>query len=329
MWFRGWLVLLFVLILGACNDEIQLSKGNIGRLNDSGIVMGHFSKDGTKLVTFDNLKQIQVWNVADQQVEFTVPKDKTPEFVRDIALSEDLQMLVIASETELAFWSLSKGKLVTKVAFGGVTPGAVITAIAISPKNDKAIVAMADGTINMADLHTQINNRFAPHSRSVQHVFWDDKGELFVTGAQDGKLALWKFGSAEPIFMKEFDHRVTSVAVRDDFSALFASDALNEQVVTSLTDGQSISELQYMSRFKVFRKALFIKGSELLATSSSKSHLSIWNTQSGEELGTWQINFVHDGATIVDMYAADRHTLLTLSSDGILEAWTLNALAQR
>ncbi|MCG7534079.1 hypothetical protein [Pseudoalteromonas sp. OOF1S-7] len=329
MWLRGMLVLICVLVLSACNEEIQLSKGNVGRLNDSGIVMGHFSKDGTKLVTFDNQKQIQVWDVATQQTEFTVPEDKTPEFVRDIALSEDLQMLVIASETELAFWSLSKGKLVTKVAFGGVTPGAVITAMAISPKNDKAIVAMADGTINMADLHTQINNRFAPHSRPVQHVFWDDKGELFVTGAQDGKLALWKFGSAEPIFMKEFDHRVTSVAVRDDFSALFASDALNEQVVTSLADGQSISELQYMSRFKVFRKALFIKGSKLLATSSSKSHLSIWNTQSGEELGTWQISFIHDGATIVDMYAADNHTLLTLSSDGILEAWTLNALAQR
>ncbi|TMP39527.1 beta-propeller domain-containing protein [Pseudoalteromonas rubra] len=329
MWLRVLLTTLCVVFLIACSEDVQLSKGSVGRLNESGIALGHFSKDGSKLVTFDNQKQIQVWDVATQRVEFTVPQAKTPGFVRDVALSEDLQMLVIASETELAFWSLDKGKLVTKVAFGGVTPGAVITAMAISPKNDKAIVAMADGTINMADLHTQINNRFAPHSRPVQHVFWDEKGELFVTGAQDGKLALWKFGSAEPIFMKEFDHRVTSVAVSEDFSELFASDALNEQVVTSLTDGQSISELQYMSRFKVFRKALFIRGSELLATSSSKSHLSIWNTQNGEELGTWQISSVHDGATIVDMYAADRNSLLTLSSDGILEAWTLNALAQR
>ncbi|AOT10468.1 WD40 repeat domain-containing protein [Pseudoalteromonas luteoviolacea] len=320
---------LLMLFLTGCEDEILLSKGTISQLGNKGVLIGHFSQDGSKLVTVDSTNTLTVWDSKSMTELFSVPKDKMPELSRDVVLSKDNNMLIVVGDNLLQFWSLSTEKLVTKVSFTGVSGYAHITSVSLSPSMDKIIVAMSDGTVNMAHLHTQVNNQFAPHSRPVMHVEWDDKGELFLTAAQDGKLALWQFGSPEPVFTKEFNHRVTSLAVRKDFSEFFVSDALDNQVIASLIDGADKSELKYMARFKVFRKALFIEKSRLLATSSSKSQLTIWDTQSGNELGTWQINTVNSGATIVDMYAPTKEKLVTLSSDGLLEEWALNMLANR
>ncbi|MBQ4834986.1 WD40 repeat domain-containing protein [Pseudoalteromonas luteoviolacea] len=321
--------IIIVLILAGCEDDISLSNGTVNQLGDKGILIGHFSQDGTKLVTVDSSNSLSVWNSDTRAPEFTVPQDKMPDMVREVVLSKDNNMLIVVGDNQLRFWSLTSKKLVTKVNFTGVSGYGYISSVALSPAMDKIVVAMSDGTVNMAHLHTQVNNQFAPHSRPVMHVEWDDKGELFLTAAQDGKLALWRFGSPEPVFTKEFNHRVTSLAVRNDFSEFFVSDALDNQVIASLIDGADKSELKYMARFKVFRKALFIEQSRLLATSSSKSQLTIWDTKSGNELGTWQINTVNSGATIVDMYAPSKEKLVTLSSDGLLEEWALNMLANR
>ncbi|KZN46151.1 WD40 repeat domain-containing protein [Pseudoalteromonas luteoviolacea] len=321
--------LLLVLLLVGCDDEVKLSQGTISQLGDKGVLIGHFSQDGSKLVTIDSTNALTVWDSSSMEALFTVPQDKMPDLTREVVLSKDNNMLIVVGDNQLKFWSLATKKLVTKVNFSGVSGYAHITSVALSPSMDKIIVAMSDGTVNMAHLHTQVNNQFAPHTRPVMHVEWDAKGELFMTAAQDGKLALWRFGSPDPVFTKEFNHRVTSLAVRKDFSEFFVSDALDNQVIASLIDGADKSELKYMARFKVFRKALFIEKSGLLATSSSKSQLTIWDAKSGNELGTWQINTVNSGATIVDMYAPSKEKLVTLSSDGLLEEWALNMLANR
>ncbi|KZN69248.1 WD40 repeat domain-containing protein [Pseudoalteromonas luteoviolacea] len=328
MLFRLIVIIASVLLVG-CDDDVVLSKGTLDKLGNNGVLIGHFSADGSKMVTVDSTNSLHVWEMNSRTSEFSVPQEKMPELVREVVLSQDNTMLIVVGDNQLQFWSLPKQKLVTKVTFNGVSGYAHITSVALAPTMDKIVVAMSDGTVNMANLHTQVNNQFAPHSRPVMHVQWDDKGEMVMTAAQDGKLALWQFGSPEPLFTKEFSHRVTSLAVRRDFSEFFVSDALDNQVIASLLDGANKSELKYMARFKVFRKALFIEQSAYLATSSSKSHLTIWDTKSGNELGTWQIDTLNAGATIVDMYAPSREKLVTLSSDGLLEEWALNMLATK
>ncbi|WP_244951625.1 WD40 repeat domain-containing protein [Pseudoalteromonas luteoviolacea] len=326
MLFRLFIFIATLLLVG-CDEDVALSKGTLDQLGNSGVLIGHFSADGSKLVTVDGTNVLHVWETSNRVREFTVPKDKMPDLVREVVISQDNSMLIVVGDNELQFWSLPKQKFVTKVSFNGVSGYAYITSVALAPTMDKIVVAMSDGTVNMANLHTQVNNQFAPHTRPVMHVQWDDKGEMVMTAAQDGKLALWQFGSPEPVFTKEFNHRVTSLAVRRDFSEFFVSDALDNQVIATLLDGADKSELKYMARFKVFRKALFIEQSAYLATSSSKSHLTIWDTKSGNEIGTWQIDTLNAGATIVDMYAPSREKLVTLSSDGLLEEWALNMLA--
>ncbi|WP_440053222.1 WD40 repeat domain-containing protein [Pseudoalteromonas sp. T1lg65] len=325
--FRALVFSLLTLVVG-CGSQVELSQGIESQLSSSGVILGHFSEDGEWIVTVDESAKISIFDELRQEI-FSVPKDKVKLPVMEVLLSNDKNMLVVAGENLVSIWSVEKKKLVTNIPFAGVSPLASISAVALSSDNRRLLVAMDDGSLNMADLFTKLNNRFMPHTRPIQHLAFDNTGEKFVTGAQDGRVALWNFASPDAIYETQFDHRVTSLTVSKDGKMLFVSDGLNAQHILDFESGELLTDLKYMARFKVFRKAKFIEGSGLLATSSSKSHLSIWKYESGEEVGTWSIKTHRDGATIVDMFVADKNTLVTLNSDGILEKWALNMLAEQ
>ncbi|MEJ6474648.1 hypothetical protein [Pseudoalteromonas piscicida] len=312
-----------------CGAQPQISQGVTSQLTQNGIIIGHFSKDGAWTVTLDSNADINIFDNSDQSILFSVPKDKIKTPVKALLLSDDKKMLIVAGENLISIWSVPKQKLITNVPFAGVSPLASISSLALSHDNQRLLVAMDDGSLNMADLFTKLNNRFMPHSRPIEHLAFDKTGEYFVTGAQDGLVAMWQFASPEPVYEHQFNHRVTSLTVSSDGQRLFVSDGLNAQHVLDFESGKLLSELKYMARFKMFRKAKFISGSGLLATSSSKSHLSIWRYESGEELGTWSIHTASEGATVVDMYVPDSSTLVTLNSDGMIEKWAINLLAQK
>lgn len=327
--FRLMCVVCFACFLIGCGSQPEISKGVTSQLTQNGVIIGHFSKDGEWTVTLDGNADIQIHDNTDQSIVFKVPKDKVKTPVKALLLSDDKSMLVIAGENLISIWSVPKQKLVTNVPFAGVSPLASISSLALSHDNKRLLVAMDDGSVNMADLFTKINNRFMPHSRPIEHLAFHENAEYFVTGAQDGLVALWQFASPEPVYQHQFNHRVTSLTVSPDGKRLFVSDGLNAQHVLDFESGKLISELKYMARFKMFRKAKFISNSGLLATSSSKSHLSIWRYDSGEELGTWSIRTASEGATVVDMYVSNSSTLVTLNSDGMLETWAVNLLAEK
>ncbi|MCG9768500.1 hypothetical protein EXT48_08760 [Pseudoalteromonas sp. CO348] len=319
----------FALFLVGCGSQPEISKGVTSQLTQNGIILGHFSKDGKWSVTLDSNAEIHIYDNANQSVIFSVPKDKIKTPVKEVLLSDDKEMLIVAGENLISIWSVPKQKLITNVPFAGVSPLASISALALSHNNQRLLVAMDDGSLNMADLFTKLNNRFMPHTRPIEHLAFDNSGDYFVTGAQDGLVALWQFASPEPLYEHQFSHRVTSLTVSHDGKHLFVSDGLNAQHVLDFESGKQLSELKYMARFKMFRKAKFISDSGLLATSSSKSHLSIWRYESGEELGTWSIHTESEGATVVDMYVPNPDTLVTLNSDGMLETWAVNVLAKK
>ncbi|WP_419147125.1 WD40 repeat domain-containing protein [Pseudoalteromonas 'SMAR'] len=328
MW-RQICLLLLVSVLAACADQPEISRGVTKQLDTDGIVLGHFSKDGQWSVILDSHSQVKIFDNHANRPVFAVPKDKVKTPVTALLLSNDKNMLVIAGENLVSIWSISKQKLITNIPFAGVSPLASISALALSDDNQRLLVGMDDGSLNMADLFTKLNNRFMPHQRPIQHLAFLPGAERFISGGQDGKVAMWQFASPDALFERQFDHRITSLTISDDGHQLFISDGLNAQHVMDLEQQQQVSELHYMARFKMFRQAKFIPGSNLLATSSSKSHLSIWRYNDGEELGTWSIQAKRKGATVVDMYSPDANTLVTLNSDGILETWALNQLAQK
>ncbi|RJE72159.1 hypothetical protein BGP78_19275 [Pseudoalteromonas sp. MSK9-3] len=324
-WPVVFIALISMLLIG-CKQEVKISDGVVHSFSEEGISFGQFSDDGKLLLGVTHSDVVTLWRMDTKQVELEIPADKVIKPVKHVALSKDNSLLLIANDTTVGLWSVPARAMISKVNFSGVNAYATITALALSPHKDRLLVGMADGSINMADINTRLNNRFQPHTQPVRFLRFDTQGELYMSGALDGKVGLWQFASSDALFEQEFAHRITSLTANDDFSMLFVSDGLSAQHIKKLTSGEEVAKLTYSARFKIFRQSLFVQGGALLATSSSKSHLSVWHVGTGEEIGTWTIQTKSKGASIVAMHGDDVGELLTFNSDGMVERWNLDLL---
>ncbi|TMO52529.1 hypothetical protein CWC21_21885 [Pseudoalteromonas phenolica] len=314
-----------IIALSGCSKEVMLNQGMLTDLSEQQLISAQFSKKGKLLMMLGFDGQVTVFNADNFSVEFKVSKKDQLDGAKLAIMSTDGSTLLVANDNEVAIWSVVGKGLIGKTNFSGLQPFATISSIAISNDNDKLIIGMSDGTINMATISTRLNNRFKPHSRPVSHLLFVDN-EHYWSASQDGSLSYRVFASPEPISEQEFSHRITTLTIDEQKQRLFVSDALKTQLIRSDLNSDEYIKLQYMARFMVFRQAHFINYANLLATSSSKNHLTIWDTITGEELGTWLSHVQTPTATILAMYSNDRGELLTVNSDAMVEKWDLTQL---
>ena len=318
-------LVLFILLLTSCSKEINISLGDAHRFVDKKVMSAQFSNQGNLLLIIDFNSQAYVYNAQNYSELFKVTSDKKLENTKLGILSDDGTLLVLANDNYVAIWSLAGRVYIGKTQFLGVHDGASISSIAISKSNDKLLVGMSDGTINMATLSSRLNNRFNPHTRPVTHLKFINQNE-YLSASQDGKLALRVFASTKPVFEQEYAHRVTTMVYDDKTDRLFVSDALSSQFVSTLSEPNSSVQLKYMARFMVFRQGYFIENDKILVTTSSKNHITFWDIESGEELGTWESLATSPNATILALHSNEYGELFTLNSDAMLEKWDLSKL---
>jgi len=317
--------ILIIVSLSGCDEEVVLQQGVISDLNERQLLNAQFAKQGALLMTLDFDGQVVVLNANDFSIEFQISEKQQLEGTRHARLSTDGTILIAANENEVAIWSVAGKALVGKTSFTGLQTLATISSIAISNDNNRLIVGMSDGAINMATISTRLNNRFKPHTRPVTHLVFTDN-DHYWSASQDGLLANRVFASPEPLTEQEFSHRITTLAIDERKERLFVSDALKTQLIKSNKGQNEHVKLKYMARFMVFRQAYFINYANILATSSSKNHLTFWDTETGEEIGTWNSEVQTPTATILAMYSNDKGELLTVNSDAMVEKWDLTQL---
>lgn len=319
------LICLLVLVISGCGEDVPLSKGVISQLETNQLLSAQFSTHGNMLLVLDYDGQVAVFDANNFNLVFKPPEDEEFLGTRFAFLSEDGTKLILANDNEIAIWSLSEKKLIGQTKFSGVQQIATITAIALSHSNDRLVVGMSDGTINMATITTRLNNRFRPHTRPVTHLYFQDE-TLYWSASEDGILAQREFANPKPITEQEFAHRITTLSFDQVSEYLFVSDALKTQLIKSVKQPALSKQLQYMARFMTFRKAYFASYDNLLFTTSSKNHLSLWDIRTGEEIGTWRTQVNKPSATILSMHRNAKGELLTINSDAMVEAWDLNLL---
>lgn len=316
---------LLALVVSGCGNDVPLSKGVITLLESNQLLSAQFSSRGNVLLVLDFEGQASVFDANNFERVFKLPEEEAFLGTRFAILSDDGSKLILANDNEVAIWSLSEKKRIGKTKFNGVQPIATITAIALSSSNDRLIVGMSDGAINMATISTRLNNRFRPHTRPVTHLHFQDES-LYWSASEDGILAQREFASPKPKVEQEFAHRITTLTFDKVREQLFVSDALKTQLIKPIKQPGLSKQLQYMARFMTFRQAYFVSEEHLLFTTSSKNHLSLWDIRTGEEIGTWRTQVNKPSATILAMHTNRKGELLTINSDAMVEAWDLNSL---
>lgn len=323
----GFFFCLFSLV-GCQNEQTLFENNKVVEVSES-LLDGDFSADGKSLLLLTSENQVKLWNIEKRQIELTLPQDKLPLPIRSVILSDDASIALILGENDVSIYRLAPLEYIGKMRFEGVSPLARISSAALSKNKLRFVAGMEDGTINMAQLDTGINNSFQPHRQRVSHLLFEGNNEFVYSGSLDGQIAKWRFAEPKALYSTIYQHRITSLQFDEKHQRLFVSDGLREQIVYHSQTLTEYVKLDYMSRFKPFRQAMFDDSGKLLITAGTKNNLTFWDLMSGKEVGMWDFKVHKESASLIAMKELKGQLLYTLNTDGMIESWPLDKVLKQ
>ncbi|QPB85335.1 hypothetical protein CWC22_020125 [Pseudoalteromonas rubra] len=328
------LVLMAVMGLAGCDAPIQNSETQIVSLQQNA-VQGQFSVDGNFAILHNPGDKLAVYHINTQTLLFAVADpfsglDNAKGKILAFSLSEDNKRLAIGYRKSVELWDVEHGLQLGSVAVHPSSELAKVSALRLYSRPNLLLAGLNDGTVNLLDLDNQLVKTARFHDSKVTHVAMSGQGQSILSAGHDGLVLLYDARTMMTKRRFDFGRRITSIAHSTDQTQLFASDALNEQRIFSVySDAEYDVNLHYPERFRWFRAAAFSSDLRYLATGSTKAWWTLWDAQSGQEIGAYAIQAQSRDATVLDMHTNSQGELLTLSSDGFVELWQISTLLNR
>jgi WD40 repeat protein len=242
-----------------------------------------------------------------------------------ITFSKDKAWLALTGYWSTTLINLRSGDVVGSWHFSGIDPGATASSTSLSHHGDSALVGMTDGTVLLLNFDNSTALQYQHNTMKVLHVGYFSDDYAF-SGGIDKRWFLWDLDKNDVLLERQYRSRVTASVLDNRAQRAFISDALNSHEIIDLATHEVISELQFMERFRFFRKGLFLENGDYLMTTSPKSVVTLWHANSGEEIASWEIKRYSSEATTHAITLNKDGDVVTLSSDGVLQSWDYRAL---
>ena len=318
------IVITVLMILSGCNQAVVMkTPDNIQPLVQETLIDGVLSNDASMAVTLGRSRTLSIWDVASSQLLHQWSDDDFDETNYLLALSGNKQFLATAGKQKISVFNLETGKLDIRWPAQGFNPDASISSLFLSQTGSTILVGMNDGSITVIQRSSMTMSLFKQHSAAVNHLELSNFGQQILSTGLDGDVHIWAAYSGELISSFSRPQQITSVSYDEANRRLFIADALDNNVIIDTQTTQPISHLNYLERYRYFRQALFVNHGKNLITATSKQSVIYWDASSGEELSHWDITAYNAGTTVFSMVIKPNGKLLTLSSDGALETWSL------
>ena len=317
-------VCLFLLLFSivACNKvEPTLVASEYVNLSDTALVSADLGDDGTLSAMLDVNHRLSVWNNINKSL---IREWQASDFVEKpyyVSLANNKQRIAVAGKHHIAILSVESGDVIASWRVRGFDEHAKVSQILLSHLGDKVFIGLNEGSIAVVDIKREQRSLFNVHNTTVNQLILTNNQQSILSASFDGKAAQWLVDTGEITWQSQQRHRVTSLAFGALNDHVFVSDALDSQQIFDVNKTSSIASLKYLQRNRFFRKSLFINKDSKLVTSSSKYQLSLWDVNSGVELKTGNIRAYNFGSTVLDLARNTQGTVLSLSSDGVLEQW--------
>ncbi|GGP91744.1 WD40 repeat domain-containing protein [Shewanella ulleungensis] len=317
-------VITIMMIVSGCNQaEVMKTSDNIQQLVQETLIDGVLSNDASMAITLGRSRTLSIWDVATSQLLHQWSDDDFDETNYLLALSGNKQFLATAGKQKISVFNLETGKLDIRWPAQGFNPDASISSLFLSQTGSTILVGMNDGSITVIQRSSMTMSLFKQHSAAVNHVELSGFEQQVLSTGLDGDVHIWAAYSGELISSFSRPQQITSVSFDDANRRLFIADALDNNVIIDTQTMQSVSHLDYLERYRYFRQALFVNHGKNLITATSKQSVIYWDVSSGKELSHWDITAYNAGTTVFSMVMKPNGKLLTLSSDGALETWSL------
>jgi WD40 repeat protein len=160
------------------------------------------------------------------------------------------------------------------------------------------------------------------HAQLIKTLAISPDGSRLVSGAEDGKLALWDLRTGELISLaRVHSGAVTNVGFSPDSKYLATAGA---DGLVRLRDPRTSAERHTLRGHSgPVLMAIFSPDGKVLATASEDKTVRCWNVQTGEHLGTLQ---GHTDIVRAVAFSPDCNRLASVGRDLIVRLWDLRAL---
>lgn len=281
------------------------------------------SNDGTQAWLLTQGPVFSQWDISEQRVIKSIGADELLPNTRRFAISENETRLLSSDGKTVLLWQLDGPELLGSLDFSAHLGDANISAMAFIGDLE-FVVGNTDGSFIFADIQNQLFRRSHLHSNEVTKLLVDNNKTTLYSAGNDGKVLATDLQLLELQFEHTAPYRITSLVSNKDHSRLFISDALDRQVIWRPRQNEVLTTLDFFEQYRFFRLGMFLEKDSKLLTTSPKTEVSLWDTQTGGELARWQATSLSFGSTIVDLVIDDDKTLTTITSDSVIETWDMS-----
>lgn len=321
--FSLYIIIFFVsLMLNGC----FLSSGPTKKwlIEPNGATAFGLSRDARFAMTFSDENQLVLWDLKENKLLAHLgPLDKQKSTVSLIKISDNDRYAITASQTNFAVWDLawSQSKGLWSIEDG------IIRDIDISNDGEQILLGLSNRKAIYLDLVTGRRLEFLAHREKVNSVALSPNGKFALSGGNDYNAYLWDTETGQVLRKFAHEQRIVKVALQREGKYAFTSDGGNSAMVWDLKTGAEITHLRSFARQLIFSSARFSDDGNQLATGTPSSQLIIWNTQSGKKVAEFEVQPKKDTrpprAVVYDAAFDGKNRVISASSSGIAEAWTL------
>lgn len=322
------LCVLFAVVLScvACSDTAELKELTQSyQITQQPLLDAELTGNGQYLATLTP-EDVALRQLSNENVIFLHSTTELPQTPTKLSLSKDLSVLAIASDNVVTLFDITTQTQILQWRARGTVEQAKISELKLNQFGDVILLGMSDGSVSVTNLTQKNQLLYKPHSSDVKHLFFTPFEQQILTASFDGQMILLDLATGKIVQNLEFASRITSLQLDTSSGEIFISDALSNEKVLNLSsftaNTSEPSSLDYVERNRHFRLARFTDNGNKLITTGSKAGLSVWSTENGDELAATQIAAMSMSSTTMDMVVKG-NTLITVSSDGIVQNWSL------
>jgi WD40 repeat protein len=292
---------------------------------DTGSYGAAISDDGKLLLTGSISGFGRVWDVDAGDVLYSVQhQDDNDGGIIAADFSSDNRFLVTIEQQSIARWSMADGRLL------GYWLWPDLRDVAISANGRFALIGMKKNQAIYFDMQAGKMVYVFPHHEKITSVALSKDGRFALTGSDDWHASLWSLTDGKHIWAQNMEYKISRVELSDD-GRLAMANAYDGQtkVFSTHKPAEVISMLDTKSGGMTVVSADFSDDGSILATGRAARGIDIWDVDTGKSIKNWNPGTKEwvqpDSATILDLnISADKSTLLSESSAGIGQLWSLN-----
>ncbi|MCJ2378165.1 hypothetical protein LNL84_15195 [Vibrio sp. ZSDZ34] len=291
-------------------------------LADQGTTSIALSRDARFALLYSKEKHLQLWDLSSSELLTQLGiQDPERNIISTIRFSDNGRFAVTATQTNFAVWDLAWSQ---SSGLWSVSDG-LITDIAISNNGEEVLLGLTNGKAIFIDLVSGRRLEFLAHVEKVNSVSISPNGRYALTGGNDHNAYFWSTESGQILHHFPHKQRIRTVTLQRDGHLALTSDSGNHAIIWNLSSGKQQAQLKSWSRQLIFSSARFSDDGKLLVTGSPAARVSLWNTNSGERIESFEVELLKSisppRAVVYDAAFDNNQHVVSAASSGVIQAW--------